>query len=228
MSEHPIIMSAESVRAILAGRKSQTRRVMKCQPLDILPCSNGREWVTLDTREPEPHGKLIRCRYGQAGDLLWVRETWGIVDMWMHSGAALADFNSDDDVAAYIGPIPGFYDVDELKEHVVYRADHDRQFCWRPSIHMPRWASRLTLGLTSVRAVRVQDITAQDVEAEGVDVVGHLPLLPRPGATLDALTQLMAQRLYYELWDSINAKRGYSWDSNPWCWVLAFEVSGER
>ena len=132
------------------------------------------------------------CPYGRPGDLLWVRETHGI--------------------QLKLGESP-----DYPKGLVVYRADlpEDSNFqyegggsAWRPSIHMPRWASRITLEITGVRVERVQDISEKDAIAEGA------AFRKDEDGELDA---------FNNIWDIINEKRGYSWDNNPWVWVIEFK-----
>ena len=142
--ERPIIFSGPMIRAILEGRKTQTRRIVK----------------------PNCLSKL--SPYGRTGDRLWVRETWG------HNPEG-----------------PGY----------VYRSDGDFDMKfhgdrWRPSIHMPRWASRITLEVTGVRVERLQDINEEDALAEGVE------------------------HAFRSLWESINGPG--SWDANPWVWVVEF------
>ena len=162
MRERPILFSGAMVRAILDGTKTQTRRVMKP------PRLSARDWQTGDSN--------IACPYGEAGDRLWVRETWV-----NHFGHILhrADFE------------PGSFE---------YGAKG-----WKPSIHMPRAHSRLSLDITGVRVERLQDISAADKEAEGLPAAeGYGPAA------------------FADLWDQINAKRGYSWASNPWVWVVSF------
>ena len=144
----------------------------------------------------------IKCPYGQPGDRLWVRETWaknkgtggGIVyraDYGFASGIYECDLNSGDWV-----------------KHV------DK---WKPSIYMPRWASRITLEVTDVRVERVQDITPQDIEAEGFFL---------SGLETQSLPDQLARRKewFRNAWNTINAKRGYSWGSNPWTWAISFKV----
>ena len=172
MKERPILFNAEMVRAIRDGRKTQTRRVIKPQPI--------RDYAEL----------VSRCPYGAPGDKRWVRETW-----------------RDDSFDWEWG----------TRQQIAYRADGDNgDHTWRPSIHMPRWASRITLEVTGAGAERVQDITPEDVVAEGVSLDG----------LCDYPAWIFSNAIYEqfrELWDSPNAKRGYGWDSNPWVWVLEFE-----
>lgn len=182
MKERPIIFSGEMVRAILEGRKTQTRRVVKPQPWPVETVDTERHVIV-------SHPDKLRvppCPYGQPGDRLWVRETW-----W-HPRATEAHI-----------------------DNVAYRADgempcHLVETNWRPSIHMPRWASRILLEVTDVRVERVQDISEADVQAEGCT---GSPFGPMGDAVL-----------FPRVWDSINAKRGHDWDTNPWVWVVSFRV----
>jgi len=198
MKERPIIFSGEMVKAILDGRKIQTRRVIKPQP----PTSgwNPKE----HSEEPgywigySENGKLRndvgglkndcgwKCPYGQVGDRLWVRETW-----------------SDEGCACYEPcNCPFFWFKADIPPHTL----EDEQPKWRPSIHMPRWTSRITLEITGVRVERVQDIDEIVATHEGIEK--HLGIHARHDFSI--------------LWDSINGKRGYGWDKNPWVWVIEF------
>lgn len=173
MKERPILFSAPMVRALLDGRKTQTRRVVKPQPTAtreeaIRTYGKGGTFIL------EAGFFGVRCPYGQLGDRLWVRETWG---------------------ACAGSP--------------VYRAD-DNATCpdggrWKPSIHMPRWASRITLEVTGVRVERLQDISEEDAIAEGVPEQRGDPWA------------------FQCLWDSINgARERCSWAANPWVWAITF------
>ncbi len=192
--ERPILFSGPMVRAILDGRKTQTRRVVKPQPGGQL--FHGMDWrwyrsALADEREP------IRCPYGVPGDRLWVRETF-----------ALSVVDPD-------GPPP---EDDHENYDVIYRADPDQPGGgwtdgdgkaipppWRPSIHMPRWASRLTLEVVSVRVERLNEISEADARAEGMDAdVANSPRV-----------------WFMATWNAINAKRA-PWESNPWVWRVEF------
>jgi hypothetical protein len=193
--EKPIIFSGEMVRAVLDGRKTQTRRVIKVpKPYDYGDDGIDVLWVTGE----------IKCPY-QKGDKLWVRETFGYV--------------SD--------------------HRVVYRADYDnldelfKDVTWKPSIHMPRWASRITLLVKDVRVEQIQDISGDDCFAEGIDeesevynisqnILDNWGAFPE-GSSHDIPDSLPEKAAFRELWDSINTKRGYGWDVNPWVWVVEFE-----
>ena len=185
------------VRALLAGTKTQTRRIVKPQPApDQQPRtvigSSGFVYV-MDNAPllPYPEVRRVRwdCPYGQPGDRLWVRETFG-------------HFERNDNFT------PGC--------EVFYRADGG---CleiepWRPSIHMPRWASRITLEITGVRVERLQDIDISAAQAEGVSDTGSLILDSAGNEQGGPIAE------YAVLWEQINGPG--SWDANPWVWVLEF------
>lgn len=142
-----------------------------------------------------------RCPYGEPGDLLWVRETHAIATGHMYDGEAAVKYRADDALVA-------LHD-ERSNSHARNASISDR---WRPSIHMPRWASRLTLRVTEVRVERLQDISEDDAEAEGVDPYEYPsgPLAPSHRGA------------FFELWDKLNAQRA-PWRSNPWVWVVSFE-----
>lgn len=200
MADRPILFSAPMVRALLAGSKTQTRRPLKIQPLDILPMQGdaaGREWVALMTRDPEPKGTVLRCRYGVPGDRLYVRETWQAV-------------NGNDrarHIVTHPAPDRGWI------EYAATPRDDEPAYKWRPSIHMPRWASRITLDVTGIRVERLQDISEADAIAEGVNV--HSDHHGKPRTSIYSPVQA-----YRDLWESINGEG--SWDANPWVWVVEF------
>lgn len=183
MREHPILFSGPMVRAILSGTKSQTRRIVKPQP--------PPEREAILAKFPKQKG----CPYGQPGDRLWVRET---LKCDTHGNWHYA---ADNDVVQ----LPA---GSAWTEHMLAWAHHkDGDTC--VSIHMPRWASRITLEITGVRVERLQDISHRDALAEGVDYDVSKP----DGAPLPR---------FQALWDKINGKRA-PWASNPWTWVLSFK-----
>lgn len=184
MRERPILFSAPMVRAILAGQKTQTRRIVKPQPLGDTAWKNDDQWIVSGHGEAGDTG--LHCPYGQPGDRLWVRETWAY---GIHALAAKSDAD---------GPF-------------VYAADQTTQgrLCdrWRPSIHMPRAASRITLEITGVRVERLRDISEDDAYAEGVTHAEWGGMNAREG--------------FRRLWESLNGTG--SWEANPWVWVVEFQ-----
>ncbi|WP_414162021.1 hypothetical protein ACMGG9_07780 [Serratia sp. BNK-10] len=227
MKERPVIFNGEMVRAILDGRKTQTRRVMKPQPE---PCDRGGLWWPSNTFKTMLHieeqmqngaggwGGLAgdACPFGQVGDRLWVRETWGVVSHDFDENERIIDWVPDRPATA-IHEMPfgnGYY-----SGHAIYAADgeftwgdndgHGGRSCWKPSIHMPRWASRILLEITGVRVERLNDISEEDARAEGVKAgvsPGH--------------EHMMHQVAFSELWQSIYGEE--SWRANPWVWVIEF------
>lgn len=210
MKERPILFSAPMVRAILDGRKTQTRR-----------------YLTSDTNFTCAELTKLKCRYGVPGDRLWVRETWCAVlprkDGGLeYNGARLVTPPDGESVELWyradgeLGPISCLFD------------DGPR---WRPSLHMPRWASRLTLEVTSVRVERLQDISEEDAKAEGVTPLASIgesqPILdtPRRGRTHGTHPHVLA---FGVLWDTLNGKRpGCAWQDNPWVWAVSFRRIGD-
>ncbi len=209
MNDYPILFSGEMVRAILEGRKTQTRRVMKPQPsADFSPITV--EWYapTVEGRdgEEQPGTEIFgvygdeegyRCPYGAPGDRLWVRETWLL----------------DGNVYLYKANFGKGVLSDSWQGH------------WKPSIHMPRVASRITLEIVKVRVERVKDITRSDAILEGVSNVWSWDAgrnAEHPEHFSRALLNPYVAN-YSVLWDKINAARGLGWDVNPWVWVIEFK-----
>lgn len=241
--EHPTLFSGAMVRALLDDSKTKTRRVVtdmntvgNWKPSQ---CDMTRAWVDpgpSPAGNPGPYLKAhvtandneivdrLYPRYA-VGDRLWVRETW-TADFgqsfsdndgaWWHEmpkslrterAVAMLHFAADD--SRYHNPrIP---DVGvEANRSDWEPSDIDREgMRWQPSIFMPRWASRITLELTAVGVERVQSISHEDVFAEGIE-------------RTNSSSVGIARERYQRLWDSLNAKRGYGWDVNPWVWVLTF------
>lgn len=224
VQEKPILFSGAMVRAILEGRKTQTRRVCALQD-DKDYKHGGAMWTELQ--------KLDRCPYGKPGTHLWVRETWA------KNNNQLSDHHSD--------------------VSVVYRADSESraldngtELPWKPSIHMPRSYSRISLEIVSVKVERVQDISEADAIAEGCTSVpfeqwysGKKPMIdgssPRQecrGLPPDTWTDIeklnaydplahTAKEDFQKLWDSINSDRGFGWEKNPWVWAIEFKRLAE-
>lgn len=220
--ERPIIFSAESVRAILRGDKTQTRRVLKMQPpadtvrldpwldtvLDDWQYERGRAlWAST---EVDGTRRRYGCPYGIPGDRLWVREAF----------------------YRYTGP-----DMTQPDRLVRYRADEETTrdrpgewSVWMPvsPLYMPRVDSRLTLALSGVRAERLQDISELDAYAEGYPRTNHLG--DRFGYYIsdgkgNAWNLSGATAAFAAAWNNLNQKRGYGWDTNPWVWVITFGVA---
>lgn len=204
--ERPILFSAPMVRAILDGRKSQTRRVIK-------PVQSRDDGMWPAGRNPASD-----CPYGRPSDQLWVREMWAETDR--PDGTPVVTYAAGGCIAVGRGPQRR---TDDFLCHGIAWSDTPTPDRWRPSIHMPRWASRITLEITDVRVQRVQDIGEEDARAEGVLwVPGHGEIEP---ADLEEgySNYLNCREGFQVLWDSINAKRGFGWDINPWIWALTFK-----
>ncbi|MEO6147833.1 MAG: hypothetical protein ABIT70_12470 [Sulfuriferula sp.] len=217
MKEHPILFSALMVQAILDGRKTQTRRLVKPQPVYVQQsrgiCSSAPDW-----------SHIIKCPYGQRGDRLWVRETWQ---------GPLLEGEYDDRPADVETPKYCVYHADDGYAPEYMDADDNLRQGWRPSIHMPRWASRILLEITSIRVERLLDISIEDAKNEG------LKSLTKDGVTIKygipdkdgqpgmddigwpwALWNSNPIAAFKHLWMGINGL--LSWEENPWVWVIEF------
>lgn len=212
------------VRAILEGRKTQTRRVVKPQPPanfmqgDVAAITNGERWAFSNTGwsggergawppDPEPG---ILCPYGQPGDQLWVRETWMPDpscddDAWDDNHITYTQWTEDFNMR--LADMPASLC---RAGNAIYRASWDGQEMagWKPSIHMPRWASRIQLEIVSVRVERLNDISDHDALAEGC-------------STKDMQHGDRLASVFSRLWESINGAG--SWEANPYVWVVEFK-----
>lgn len=250
MSEKPILYSGEMVRAILDGRKTQTRRVIKNPPWLKMDDKSFYAGIALGVSEGM---EFENCPYGRPGDRLWVREAWR-PGAWRDDGRIAIDYKASPELTntPWV-TIPDDFDgktfddlwlewTDELLNAGSIPDDEGYHHWeagrsplrWRPSIFMPRWASRITLQVTAVRVERVQDISEEDAIAEGLDREWCSEFVPETGMDVSGfdyrdysdpsgITWTSPLESFKTLWDSINAKRGYSWDSNPWVWVVEFE-----
>ena len=210
MKERPILFSGPMVRAILDGRKTMTRRVVKPQPHEGVDAVECQDQIIVGMNVPDQSGfammrggviesEAIRCPYGEPGDRLWVRET--------HKGWLTYQGQQ---VVQYAASGTKQYHVDRPEGHPE-GGMLNGECCadkWRPSIHMPRWASRINLEITGVRVERLQDITDADALAEGAC---HPDPRAKDGCYRSA---------FEGLWESINGAA--SWDANPFVWVVEF------
>lgn len=213
MTDRPILFSGAMVRAILDGRKTMTRRVLKPQPRDGVEAASHRfgwDWVRGGS-EPWPLGRVAPPY--SPGDRLWVREAWKPHSTFDHMKPR---------------EMPPTAKVFYLADGG-YSPPGSRG---RPGIHMPRFVSRLTLTVTDVRVERVQDISEADAKAEGIKRVfiqvpcGNRVLDQRMFGVErgDPQADFTARSRFSSLWDSLNAKRGYAWEDNPWIVAVSFDV----
>ena len=219
MTDKPIIFSAPMIRALLDGSKTQTRRVVKPQPpahvIDFStfhnPKGEGLAHFGFDPVKRELQDWFAVCPYGQPGDRLWVREAF------MHTPAEYEPMMS--------------MTVPLVRAETSYRADFagdSTGLGWKPSIHMPRNLSRITLEVVSVRVERLQDISEDDAMAEGIHKYPHqwrdceypLPDIAYEAAPGSAMRHSSSVAAYRDLWEQINGLG--SWEANPWVWVVEF------
>ncbi len=203
--ERPILFSGDMVNAILAGKKTMTRRVVKPQPTRV--SYPGGTFADGSSGFVNENGRSIICPYGKPGDILWVKETWANCQPILNTPGRNGEIG--DGFAAYRAD--GYDTIQELKDH--FRLNYGYEIvvngdCWRPSIFMPRWASRISLTVTEVRVERLQDITEEDALRNGGWDYRKCPYHKAPEKSF---------------WDSIYGKVDYSWQSNPWVWVVGFE-----
>ncbi len=206
MRERPILFSGEMVRSILDGRKTVTRRVIKrlagFGPITDFQISTTKGYDFEFRNKRKLWNSVLRgrvvgaCPYGQPGGRLWVRETWATDDP-----------------------------LDPQDALTVFFRATDHETCgqpWKPSIHMPRWASRITLEVTGVRVERVQGITQDQAIAEGCSADGYWKM--NEGLSCGGRTDRrpMAVQRFNRLWDSIAAP-AFKWAVNPWVWVIEFK-----
>jgi hypothetical protein len=232
--ERPILFSAPMVRAILDGRKTQTRRLMNPQPVykpyrDI----SGQPYMCWQwSRGPKKHGTWLTqsrndkfdgriamdCPFGDYLDTLWVRETF-LPDpprdgTWEDFGG---DFTLKDIPEEYRRP-----------RHVLYAADpkwQDAALKWCPSIHMPAWASRLTLEIVRVDVQRLQDITEPEAKAEGVGRGWYLRDTLDGEETVPTTYRDGFRSQWNQIYGkALNLKETHGWDANPWVWAVSFSV----
>lgn len=216
MKERGMIFNGEMVRAILDGRKTQTRRPIKWKQTRFTEIGEREDGIKWPWSEDAEHACDFwhPCPFGAVGDRIWVRETWGVVSHAFSDDGLMIDWVPDRPATA-IHEMPfgnGYY-----SGYAIYAADgdftwgdddgyEDGRSCWKPSIHMPRAASRILLEITNVRVERLRSMSQDDARAEGV---------------IAASGPMEAGLAFRELWDSIYGEE--SWKANPWVWVIEFK-----
>ncbi|WP_312181374.1 hypothetical protein [Pantoea sp. CTOTU46764] len=223
MKERGIIFNAEMVRAVLEGRKTQTRRMLSPRQLKMIDAaaSIGECYPLESGHQHENSQSYYRecCPFGAVGDRVWVRETW-MPDA--PRDGSWADVSFYGCKGSPLSMIPERY---RKPEHCIHRASWEgsEMVGWTPSIHMPRWASRITLEIIGVRVERLWDITEEDAKAEGCTFEA---LRLKPGTREVEEMGHTAVSHFGGLWQSIYGDE--SWQANPWVWVIEFKrVEGD-
>ncbi|CUU24498.1 hypothetical protein J9874_01177 [Duffyella gerundensis] len=223
MKERPILFSEQRVRALLIGQQTQTRRIMKSQAFG--PGQDNHEGCyAFDVSSNHLQGyKMVnmndlsyRCPYGQPGDRLWVRETW-------RGPVVPTDALPDYERSPAKFRRPEYCQYRAANNELGHPYDKDKnseEFGWQTAIHMPRWASRIDLLITAVRAEKIQDISDEDVMAEGVQTDSHFL---NNFFTMNNNT-VSPKEAYKKAWQKQYG--GTSWEVNPWVWVIEFEKIG--
>lgn len=226
--EKGLIFNSEMVRAILDGRKTQTRRPIKWKQTrftEIGEREDGSKWPWSEDAE-HACDFWHPCPLGAVGDRIWGRETWGVVSHELDEDGRIQPWTPDRPATA-IHEMPfgnGYY-----SGHAIYAADgdftwgdddgyEDGRSCWKPSIHMPRAASRILLEITNVRVERLNAISQEDAQAEGMELTGWRPTYSDPDSGGEVMTPYDN---FAELWSSIYGDE--SWKANPWVWVIEFK-----
>ncbi|MGS7411027.1 hypothetical protein [Klebsiella pneumoniae] len=230
MSERGMIFNAEMVRALLDGRKTQTRRPIKWKQTrftEIGEREDGSKWPWSEDAE-HACDFWHPCPFGAVGDRIWVRETWGVVSHAFSDDGLMIDWVPDRPATA-IHEMPfgnGYY-----SGYAIYAADgdftwgdddgyEDGRSCWKPSIHMPRAASRILLEITDVRVERLNAISEEDARAEGI-IDGGCLNCGEPEPCGCANPEPDATDAFAYLWQSIYGQD--NWNANPWVWVIEFK-----
>lgn len=242
MKERGMIFNGEMVRAILDGRKTQTRRIMKVQPesnqLGLLLITDSTKhsdigkyhWAESNATGNHVRSKLFSCPFGAVGERIWVRETWATLG---NEDGCYVDWEDnlckgDERSAARIYRAsceqrPGDYGLWSIPDDAYWKPhtkEHKFEGAWRPSIHMPRWASRILLEITDVRVERLNAISEEDARAEGI-IDGGCLNCGEPEPCGCANPEPDATDAFAYLWQSIYGQE--NWNANPWVWVISFE-----
>ena len=242
MKERGMIFNSEMVRAILDGRKTQTRRIMKVQPesnqLGLLLITDSTKhsdigkyhWAESNATGNHVRSKLFSSPFGAVGERIWVRETWATLG---NEDGCYVDWEDnlckgDERSAARIYRAsceqrPGDYGLWSIPDDAYWKPhtkEHKFEGAWRPSIHMPRWASRILLEITDVRVERLNAISEEDARAEGI-IDGGCLNCGEPEPCGCANPEPDATDAFAYLWQSIYGQE--SWNANPWVWVISFE-----
>ena len=208
MKERGMIFNGEMVRALLSGRKTQTRRPIKWKQTrftEIGEREDGSKWPWSEDAE-HACDFWHPCPFGAVGDRIWVRETFCTVDDTQYGGEKWVDYRA---TPKFEASHPAGWDC----------APNDAEALkWRPSIHMPRWASRILLEITNVRVERLNAISQEDAQAEGMDLTGWRPTYSDPDSGGEVMTPYDN---FAELWSSIYGEE--IWQANPWVWVIEFK-----
>ena len=217
MKERGMIFNGEMVRALLSGRKTQTRRPIKWKQTrftEIGEREDGSKWPWSEDAE-HACDFWHPCPFGAVGDRIWVRETFQ---------GPLFDYDLMDSYCKAPTPFekPEFcvYKADGVPAPEFYDADDELHCCWRPSIHMPRWASRILLEITDVRVERLNAISEEDARAEGI-IDGGCLNCGEPEPCGCANPEPDATDAFAYLWQSIYGQD--NWNANPWVWVIEFK-----
>lgn len=241
IKEIPILFSTSMVQALLEGRKMQTRRLVKWPEVpewhhpDYDPCTmvkpNGGVWwphfrrFGFNGKRPIDETGAVKCPYGQPGDILWVRETWGV-------GCRPDPFQGSIDGIEFKADGKYIDDIESLPLHFYDDFDYGNydKSGWRPSIHMPKSIARIWLQVTDVRVERLQDISEDDAQAEGTTPRRHrcggFGFYEAGGDVHECVCQSWEGDAdvmgFKDLWCEINGAE--SWQANPWTWVISFNV----
>lgn len=228
MKERPILFTGDMVRAIIDGRKTQTRRLSGLEQINFNPDIWINDAVGTDDKERftasfestiTGSNFIASCPYGQPGDILWVRETWrkyNLFDENGYFGADIIDFAADNPEPMVMHDGDGF--------QMYNKKGQEKMIPFRPSIHMPKSAARIWLQVTDIRVERVQDISEADARAEGAEkgIFRMGPNVEKGEFQLELNHHARFVEGFKFIWHQVNGAE--SWDDNPWVWVITFRV----